>query len=463
MSNRALAFTAQRLLYILQSFPAVNSYIVGFSGGADSTALLHALAGIRAELGLPVSAVHVNHGIHPEADHWQHHCENFCRRLGVTLTCLDIRPDKRSGKGLEAEARHLRYEAISNLLDSSDCLLTAHHADDQAETLLLNLMRGSGVEGLTAMPASRPLKEGFLLRPLLRFKNSALKEYLSKHDIEWIEDPSNQSMNHDRNFVRHEVFPLLEKRWPEVSQRLLLTQEAMSDARRLLEALAEDYLASNLVNPFVLDLTRRCLDLPELLKLVIRYWTKQSDAPGIPAYKLATLSEQVRQGASGSKVALYWDGWSLRLYRDQLWLHPDSPISACPSRTWPDDRNWVDLGEDVGRLALIRSGEVPDEANAESPDGEFVAGSRNELAENSILQGGVHKRLKNIFQTAGIPHWLRDSIPVCSLDGELAAVGDWCLSDRFKRWLKENSLALNWRPIHPMLRFVRNRQQKASH
>lgn len=463
MSNRAQAFTAERLLHILRSLPKVNSYLVGFSGGADSTALLHALASIRADLDAPVSAVHVNHGIHPQAGHWQHYCENFCRRLGIELTCLDIKLDRRSGKGLEAEARHLRYAAISGLLDPADCLLTAHHADDQAETLLLNLMRGSGVEGLTAMPASRPLGQGFLQRPLLQFKNSALKEYLRTHAIEWIEDPSNQSMNHDRNFVRHEVIPLLEQRWPEVSQRLLLTREAMSDARGLLEALAEDYLASNLLDPFVLVLSRRCLDKPELLKLVIRHWIKESDAPGIPAYKLGTLCDQVRQDAGGHKVALYWDGWSLRLYRDQLWLQPDPAVSACPFRTWPDDRNWLDLGEDIGRLTLTRTGEVPVAMNAGFPNGELVVGNRNDLAQNSILHGGVHKRLKNIFQYAGIPHWLRNSIPLCSLDGELAAVGDWCLSEKFNRWLEENSMALNWRPIHPMLRFVRNRQHKASH
>lgn len=462
MSHRALAFTAQRLLHHLRSLPTVNSYIVGFSGGADSTALLHALASIRTELHTPVSAVHVNHGIHPQAHQWQYWCEKFCRQLNIELICLDIRLDKRSGKGLEAEARHLRYQAISGLLDSGDCLLTAHHADDQAETLLLNLMRGSGVEGLAAMPACRPLEEGFLQRPLLQFKNSALKEYLRQHEIEWIEDPSNLSMNHDRNFVRHEVVPLLEKRWPEVSQRLLLTQEAMSDARRLLEGLAEDYLASHLVNSFVLDLTRRCLEKPELLRLVIRHWIKQSDAPGIPAYKLGTLCDQVRQDVSGHKVALHWDGWSLRLYRNQLWLQPDAKVSDCPYQSWPDDRSWVELGEHIGRLTLIRTGEV-DEADIGSPDGEFVVGNRNDVSENSIFHGGVHKHLKNIFQDAGVPHWLRGSIPLCSLDGELAAVGDWCLSERFARWLKENSLALNWRPVHPLLRYVRDRQQKVGH
>jgi len=463
MSNRALAFDAERLLHVLRSFPAVNSYLVGFSGGADSTALLHALASIRAKLDIPVSAVHVNHGIHPQANQWQQYCEDFCRQLDIELVCLDIKLDKRSGKGLEAEARHLRYEAISGLLHAADCLLTAHHADDQAETLLLNLMRGSGVEGLTAMPESRPLGEGFLQRPLLQFKNSTLREYLGKYDIQWIEDPSNQSMNHDRNFVRHEVIPLLELRWPSVSQRLLLTREAMSDARKLLGGMADDYLASNLVNPFVLNLTQRCLDKPEMLRLVIRHWTIESDAPGIPAYKLGTLCEQLRCDAGGHKVALHWEGWSLRRYRDQLWLQSDAAVTASPARSWSVDRGWIDLGKDLGRLTLARSGDAPDAAGPELPDGDLVVGNRKNLEENTICHGGVHKRMKNIFQQAGIPYWLRDSIPLCSLDGELAAVGDWCFSERLTRWLADNSATLTWRPIHPLLRFIRNRQHKASH
>ena len=178
MSNRALAFTAEHLLGILTSFPVVKSYVVGFSGGADSTALLHAISLIRSKLEVPVSAVHVNHSIHQDADAWQRQCEDFCHRHGMELCCLKVELKNRSGKGMEAEARHLRYEAVSDLLKPADCLLTAHHADDQAETLLLNLMRGSGVDGLTAMPESRPLGQGFLQRPMLRFKNSALKNYL---------------------------------------------------------------------------------------------------------------------------------------------------------------------------------------------------------------------------------------------------------------------------------------------
>ena len=415
---------------------------------------------------MPVSAVHVNHGINPDADAWQELCENFCRLHQVELTCLKIKLTSRSGKGLEAEARHLRYEAISSLLSPADCLLTGHHADDQAETLLLNLMRGSGVEGLTAMPDSRPFGEGFLRRPLLSFKNNALKDYLRKNGLNWAEDPSNQYLNHDRNFMRHEVIPLLERRWPEVSQRLLLTQEAMSDARGMIEALAGEYLGSNLLHPYVLRITPQCAANGALLKLVVRYWAKQSGAPGVPAYKLGTFCGQVQKAVSGQNIAMHWEGWLLRWYRNDLWLQPESVIATCPSVYWPAGQAEIDLGNDIGNLVFNSPPRPDDEFERSSglfPDGAFSVGGRAGQEENTILAGGVHKRLKNIFQSAGIPPWLRDSIPLCRLDDEVVAIGDWCFNERFAAWLSGNSASLNWHPQHPLLRYIRQQQHRVKH
>jgi tRNA(Ile)-lysidine synthase len=452
MSNRALAFTAERLLQILQSFPVVKSYIVGFSGGADSTALLHAISTIQNQLDVPVSAVHINHGLHDDADLWQLQCETFCRQNGIKLVCLRIKLENRSGKGLEAEARHLRYEAISALLKSGDCLLTAHHADDQAETLLLNLMRGSGVDGLSAMPDSRPLGNGVLQRPLLGFQNSVLREYLGDNNIEWMEDPSNQYLNHDRNFVRHEIIPLLEKRWPEVSKRLLLTHKAMTDARKLLEKLADVYLGQNLTHPFVLQVNSQLLDEQELFKLVIRRWIKQSGSPSLPVYRLESFFEQIRQAGNDHKIAVVWGECSLHLYKQQLWLQTDREVLPCPSREWPPGHNELDLGRDVGQLIL--EGEA-------SPTGDFSVGARINMKATGISQGTHHKSLKNLFQTAGIPPWLRDCIPLCKLDDELVAMGDWCFSERFATWLSENNLKLSWQPRNPLLQFILTQQHSS--
>jgi tRNA(Ile)-lysidine synthase len=454
MSNRPVAFTAERLLQALQSLPAVNAYMVGFSGGADSTALLHALATLGNRMDTPVSAVHVNHGLHADADLWQLQCEKFCLQSKIELTCLKVEIGNNTGKGLEAEARELRYQAISKLLKPEDCLLTAHHADDQAETLLLNLMRGSGVDGLSAMPASRPLGDGFLQRPLLKFQNSSLKDYLRENHTGWIEDPSNQQLDHDRNFVRHKLIPLLDQRWPEVGKRLLLTTRAMSDTRKLLEKLADNYLENQLAHPFVLRVTRQTDTNPELFKLVLRRWLKQAGASSIPVYQLESLFEQVRQANSGNKVALAWHGWVLRLYKQKLWLHPDQEILPCPSINWTADSKLIDLGDDVGQLMF--------EGNRPSiPDGDFSVGARSNLNETVIAQGVQHKSLKNLFQKAGIPPWLRDSIPLCKLDGELVAMGDWCFDADFASWMTESNTRLRWLPRHPLLQFVLTQQHTA--
>ncbi len=465
MSNPPLVFTAERLLQTLQSFPGVNAYLVGFSGGADSTALLHALNAVKSHLDIPVSAVHVNHGLHADADLWQRRCENFCRQYRIELVCLSVNLDRCSGKGLEAEARHLRYQAIAALLKPGTGLLTAHHADDQAETLLLNLLRGSGVDGLSAMPRSRPLGNGVLQRPLLGFQNSTLINYLRENQIEWIEDPSNQYLNHDRNFVRHEVIPLLENRWPQVSKRLLLTCKAMTDARLLLERLADDYLGQNLAHPLVLHITSDLINNPELFRLVLRRWTKQSGTASIPVYRLETFYVQVQKANNDQNVTIRWGGWLIHLYKQQLWLRTDTRILPCPNLKWPQGHTEIDLGCDAGQLVLEaeggtgnRSGDRPGPGGATTPVGEFSVGGRVNMQETVISQGTHHKSLKNLFQAAEIPPWLRDCVPLCKLDGELVAMGDWYFSEQFASWMFKNNIKLSWHPRNPLLQFILSRQ-----
>lgn len=452
MSNRPSAFTAQRLLQILNALPAVNAYVMGFSGGADSTALLHALGTIRNQLEVPFSAVHINHGLHGDASQWQTRCEQFCTHYQIPLVSIDINPVNGSGKGLEAEARRLRYEAIASQVTEGAGLLTAHHADDQAETLLLNLMRGSGVDGLAAMPDSRPFGKGLLQRPLLEFQGDALRHYLHENGVEWVEDPSNQLVEHDRNFVRHEIIPLLEQHWPGVSKRLLLTRRAMSGARHLLEGLADDYLAQNLAHPLVLQITREARADRDLFKLAVRRWISNAGLPSIPVYRLESLFEQVHGAGDGHQVSVEWDDCALRCYQQRLWLLPHGDIAACPVQEWPEGASESDLGE-IGRLVF--SGESPGRL-----DTGLTIGNRSSLKEASIVHGGHHKSLKNIFQAAGIPAWLRDCIPLCSHAGEVVAVGDWCFSDRFTTLMSEQGARLNWQPRNALLQYIQAQQNR---
>jgi tRNA(Ile)-lysidine synthase len=415
---------------------------------------LLALIELGEGLGTPFKAVHVNHGLHADAAKWQRHCEQFCRRHDIEIVCLRVRPGAGSGKGIEAEARRLRYAAIAALLRPGDSLLTAHHADDQAETVLLNLMRGSGVDGLSAMPSERPLGAGLLQRPLLDIDKQALRIFLRDRNVGWLEDPSNQFPGQDRNFLRHQVMPMLEQRWPGVAKRLSLTRRAMAETRAMLEDLADEMLGHSLLHPLVLRLENPADAGPGRFKLVVRRWLRLAGVPPLPAHRLETLWQQVRRANGSGKVRVGWEHCALHLYRDQLWLQAGGPVEPCPNRAWPAGGNSVELGGRVGQLAF----EGADETRARMDLESF---SRRERGELSILLNGHHQRLKNIFQAAAVPPWLRDAVPLTALDGELSAIGDWCIGDRLGAWLGDTRLRLRWRPRDPLLSYVRDRQHVA--
>ncbi|MGD9265544.1 MAG: tRNA lysidine(34) synthetase TilS, partial [Lysobacterales bacterium] len=386
-----------------------------------------------------------------DAAQWQMRCGDFCDQLGVELASVDINPTGDSGKGLEAEARQLRYEAIAAQMTRGGALLTAHHADDQAETLLLNLMRGSGVDGLAAMPESRPFGRGLLQRPLLEFHANALRDYLAKHGVHWVEDPSNEVLDHDRNFVRHELVPLLEGRWPGLSKRLLLTRKAMGGARLLLEDLADDYLDSHLDGSLVLRIGPRAMDHPELFKLVVRRWLKSAGAPPIPHYRLDALHEQVNRPGDDHNIAIDWDSCSLRWYRQRLWLLTAGDIPACPQKPWPPGIASLALGDGLGHLLI-------EDAGPGGLGAGLAVGNRATIEDARIIHGGHHRQLKNVFQEASVPPWLRDSIPLLVRGGEPVAVGDWYLADSFAEQLSDVGARLRWLPENPLLKFLQSQQ-----
>ncbi len=464
-NRRERAFSAESLLRILRSYPKAGSYIVGFSGGADSTALLHALNIIRHQLDVEISAVHVNHGLHKDADQWQAHCESFCRAYNIRLSCLHIDLKHDTGKGMEAEARTLRYRAMTGLVDKNTALLTAHHADDQSETLVLNLMRGSGVDGLSAMPESRPIGKGLLQRPLLGFSNEHLLQYLRQNRIEWIDDPSNQMLDQDRNFLRNQVIPQLEQRWPGINRRLLLTRQAMADARILLEKLADNKLEALLLHPRVLNLSHELCDDPQLLRLVIRRWARKAGAGPVPAYKLEDFSAQLAEADNQTRSELSWDGWRIRLYQQRLWLLNGAEVRPCPYAKLPAGNFEVNLGKDIGRLVFSGRHSKHHE-NApfqvrQSDDGirpwtgeQIVISGRQDTLATSIKHGGIHKKIKKLFQAAGIPPWLRNSVPLCQSKGVIVAVGDWYFEPSFEMDLKQNDTVMQWQPEHPLLKFI---------
>ena len=239
-----MQITSKTLLDRLDSLTAgqdVERWIVAYSGGIDSTVLLHALA--NSDSRIPVIAVYVDHGLDPESGRWGEHCAAFARTLGVEFKAMTVSVDDYPGSGPEAAARQARYTALISIVRTDDCLLSGHHENDQAETLLLNLMRGSGPAGLAGIGAAQAFGRGRLLRPMLGVPGDSIADYAARNQLSWLDDPTNVDSRFDRNFLRNDIIPVLTSRWPAVSNRLRRSAELVGEASELLDQLADIDLA----------------------------------------------------------------------------------------------------------------------------------------------------------------------------------------------------------------------------
>ena len=426
-----------------------RSLLVGLSGGLDSTVLLHALARRRGDF-LALRAIHVHHGLLPEAEAWSEHCRDLCTDLGVELSQHRVQVDRDGGQGLEAAAREARHAAFASELRDGESLVLAHHRDDQAETVLLRLLRGSGSGGLAAMRSERFIGANALLRPLLGLDRASLLEYALAHGLAWCEDPSNADTGPDRNFLRLRVLPLLSERWPQAgialarSALLLDEDDALLDAEaaRRLDTLVQDEETS-------LDATG-LLDLePAWRSRVLRLWLERLGLPPLTADAPAIIAVQVL-GAEPDRVALYrWSGAELKRWRGCLVASLENAESDAEiSLPWdgeqalefPRGGRLELLGADTSAAVSLAGGDFGDCRIASR-----VGGERIRLPGRSH-----HHLLKHLLQEARVPPWDRQRIPLLFAgDGELLAAGDIVISARLQAWCQPRGLSLHWQRPAP--------------
>src|SRR5690606_9127416 len=297
--------------------PLQRPLLVGYSGGLDSTVLLHLLARDPAH-GSP-RAIHVHHGLQPAADAWADHCQRTCAALGIGLAVVRVEVARGTGEGLEAAARRARMDAFARALEDGGVLALAHHQDDQAETFLLRALRASGSEGLGAMRPWRRFGRGWLWRPLLDLPRQALVDYARDHGLDWIEDPSNASDVHDRNYLRRRVLPLLRARWPRADAALARAAALQRETTDLLDAGDRQALtAARSVDPACLQATSLAgLPAPRRAR-VLRRWIAELALPPLPARGLDQVEGWLRDPPSTAAAAFAWHGAELRLWRGLL-------------------------------------------------------------------------------------------------------------------------------------------------
>lgn len=385
-------------------------FVVAYSGGVDSSVLLHLLKHFcRANPALKLRAIYVNHHLSANADAWQQHGHNYCLEQGIEFSALSVDLNVTAGQSIEASARDKRYAALRAALRPGECLLLGHHQDDQAETLLLQLLRGSGPAGLAAMPASKTLDGYTVLRPMLNCSRAQIEAYASEQQLAFIEDDSNADTRFDRNFLRLELLPVLSKRWPQyavcmarsakhcAAANALLTGYAQQDWQQLVGASPDQLKSSALA---LLPLPRQ--------QHAVRYWIVDNGAPLPDTQQLNEILSllQVRNDAS---PCVHWKGFEVRLYQGILYIMPTLALHDSGAViSWDLHRDFI-LPDNRGIIAANRVRQCLG-----------LVGDASHITLRYRLGGEkirLHDRncshsLKKLLQEWNIPPWLRDRVPL---------------------------------------------------
>ncbi len=395
---------------------AARRVLIAYSGGVDSTALLHAATQCLAPAELV--AVHVNHGLHADADEWERFCRRTAARLGVVFQALHVVAEAR-GRSPEEAARNARYAALRTLVQSGDVLMTAHHRDDQSETVLLQLLRGAGPDGLAGMPVCADFGDGRIARPLLDTPRTQIERYARECRLGWRDDPANNDLRYDRNYVREQLAPVLRERWPAWRETLARAARHQADAREIIGRVAQQRYLHCRDAGGTLSVAR-CLELHDAeRKVVLRHWLKRAGLPTPSERQLLHLIGVLLSGDASSGALVCWPGAEVRHYRGRLYaMAPRTPPADAGARRWLCGTD-LELPEVNARLTWRRLCErAPELADAPA----LTVRLRRGGEKYAYAGGRCHKRLKKVFQELGVPPWERDRVPLIYLGDELRVV-----------------------------------------
>lgn len=404
--------------------------IIAYSGGLDSHVLLHALSVAYADKKTKFKAVHINHGWHDDAEKWTQHCLTIANSLGIECEVINISAERTAGESLEATARDRRYAALKQIMETNDLLLTAHQQDDQAETLLLQLFRGSGIKGLSSMPKITGFSTGFHIRPLLDFTREELEIYAQQNNLTWIEDSSNTNVKFDRNFIRHEIFPKIKQHWPAVTKTLARTANHCAEAQLLLEEMAQTDLHHCTGNfPATLSIKKSKKLERSRWQNAFRVWLTQLNFSLPSVAQLHRVYEDILWSAQDSSPKISWGNVEVRRYQDDLYVLPILSLhNANAVYPWnlQDELQIPQVGTLKATCVLGRG--IRENAFADK----LALVKFRQFSERCHPAGrqGSHP-LKKLFQEWRVPPWQRNKIPLLYLDEQLVSVVGYCICEPF--------------------------------
>ncbi len=433
--------TIEPLISMLHQFSA-NRVVLGLSGGLDSMVLLELLYQARQQHEFELEAVYINHGFSANADSWGSFCQQQCYDRQIKFEQISLQLDK--GPNLEARARKARYQALAGFIKGKhDLLMTAHHADDQLETLLLALKRGAGPAGLRGIAAEKPFSAGWLLRPLLDYSRQQLEQVAAEWKLQWIEDESNSDEQFDRNFIRRQISPLLQARWPGMAKTVSRSMQHIAAEHQILN----EYLNQELA----LCCTEEYLCLSALLQypavkqdLIIRRWLAVVDLNPSSVW-LGTLRNEVIAAKADATPLLQLEHFHIRRFDGKLYLCEIFTVPEINEKRIWQGEGQLALPADSGQLIFSKQqqdGSLP-LALAEPAVAEVHFGKLS--LPFKPVNSGMHKPLKQWFKQWKIPPWQRGAIPLLLICGELRLVAGYASTvapaeaDIWVKWLKKAS------------------------
>ncbi|KFX05799.1 tRNA(Ile)-lysidine ligase [Pectobacterium betavasculorum] len=404
---------------IFKHISGCGSILLAYSGGLDSSVLLHLLVAVRQRSGLTIRAAYIHHGLNPLADSWAEHCRQQCERWQVPFTSLAVMVEAQNG-GIEAAARAARYQALQTHLQEGETLLTAQHLDDQSETFLLALKRGSGPAGLSAMAANSVFGHHRLVRPLLGVSRLELETYAQRNQLHWIEDDSNQDERFDRNFLRRQILPRLTQRWPHFPSAVARSAQLCAEQEQLLDELLEESLQTLCQSDGALSIEGLVPLSPVRRFALLRRWLAQQGAAMPAREQLQRLWDEVATSRQDAEPVLQLNQMQVRRFRQHLYYLPLMPSLKDCVLPWQPTRCPLTLPDNLGTLQLADRGVA-----VRTPENSEAVSIRFSTRGTVHIVGRAHGRqIKKLWQELGVPPWWRDRTPLVFYNDQLiTAVG----------------------------------------
>lgn len=409
----------ESMLAFFEEHGLERTYWVAYSGGIDSHALLSLCVQLQQSIPIKMKAIHVNHGLNKQADAWADHCQRSCDAFNIDLYQEKIACDLSVGESLEEVARTQRYAALGKYLSANDFLLTAHHQDDQAETLLIQLLRGAGPKGLAAMPEIKPFYQGYHARPLLFSTRDAIMQYALAQKLKWVDDDSNDNTQLTRNYIRHAIMPVIKKKWPAAASAMARSAGHCAE----LQALADSCLQRDLSGMTgsksnLLSVSKLLLKDKSQQRLLLRAWLMANQVDLPPTARLNAILNDVLTADWDRMPSVTWGDVTLRRYRDDLYL-----VKQLQEQNVPQECKW-DLKSDltlpgIGVLSL-------NAADADVPISDL---SPVTVTFRRYIKNKNH--LKNLYQENAIPPWERETVPILTVNDEIVCIVGYYLNKNY--------------------------------